>query len=76
VPHHGISVGIDTIARAKEAIMIVWGAGKRTTLTRMLRAERYEPAWPATVIHECAVREILSDADAADSLARNGRGDS
>ena len=65
VPHHGVSVGIDTIARSKEAAMVVWGAGKRLTLTRMLRTERYEPEWPATVIHECAVREIVSDADAA-----------
>lgn len=64
VPRHGVSVGIDTIASAKEAVMIVWGAGKHLTLTRMLRAERYEPQWPATVIHECALREILSDADA------------
>lgn len=64
VPRHGISVGIDTIASAKAAVMIVWGRGKRLTLTRMLRAERYEPEWPATVIHECTVREILSDADA------------
>jgi glucosamine-6-phosphate deaminase len=64
VPRHGISIGIDTIASAREAVMIVWGAGKRLTLTRMLRAERYEPEWPATVIHECAVREILTDTDA------------
>jgi glucosamine-6-phosphate deaminase len=65
VPGHGVSVGIDTIASAKEAVMVVWGAGKRLTLARMVRAERYEPEWPATVIHECGVREILSDADAA-----------
>jgi glucosamine-6-phosphate deaminase len=65
VPNHGISIGIDTIASAAEAVMIVWGAGKRLSLARMLRAERYEPEWPATVIHECAVREILSDTDAA-----------
>lgn len=67
VPHHGISVGIDTIAAAREAVMIVWGAGKRLTLRRMTGADRYEPEWPATVIHECRVREILSDADAAAS---------
>ena len=66
VPRHGVSVGIDTIASAKEAVMVVWGAGKRQTLTRILRAERYEPDWPATLIHECAVREIVSDASAAD----------
>ena len=68
VPHHGVSVGIDTIARAKAAAMVVWGAGKRSTLARMLRAECYEPEWPATVIHECADREILSDAAAAAGL--------
>jgi glucosamine-6-phosphate deaminase len=68
VPNHGISVGIGTIASAREAAMVVWGAGKRLTLARMLRAERYEPDWPATVIHECAVREIWSDTDAAAPL--------
>ena len=65
VPSHGVSVGISTIASAKEAAMVVWGAGKRMTLARMLRAARYEPEWPATVIHECAVGEIVSDVDAA-----------
>jgi glucosamine-6-phosphate deaminase len=69
VPSHGISVGIDTIASAKESAMIVWGSGKRLTLTRMQSAERYEPDWPATVIHECAVGEILTDTDAAEPLA-------
>lgn len=64
VPTHGISVGIDTIASAKESVMILSGAGKHLTLTRILRAERYEPNWPATVIHECVVREILADTDA------------
>jgi glucosamine-6-phosphate deaminase len=46
--------------------MVVWGAGKRTTLARMLRAAAYEADWPATVIHECAQREIVSDEAAAD----------
>ncbi len=69
VPSHGISVGIDTIASAKEAVMIVWSAGKRLTLTRIQGAEHYEPDWPATVIHECAVGEILADTDAAEPLA-------
>jgi hypothetical protein len=46
-------------------LMIVWGAGKRLTLARMRSAERYQPDWPATVIHEIAAREIVSDSDAA-----------
>lgn len=64
VPNHGVSVGIETIASAKEAIMIVWGAGKRLTLARMRGVERYDPAWPATVIHECPLREIAADREA------------
>ena len=70
VPHWGVSVGIDTIARARGALMVVWGTGKRLTLQRMRRAERYDAGWPATVIHECAAREILADRDAvAEGLA-------
>ena len=70
VPRFGISVGIATIAAAKEAAMIVWGAGKRLTLARMRNAERYQPDWPATVIHECGTGQILSDADAAPESAK------
>jgi glucosamine-6-phosphate deaminase len=70
VPRHGISVGIGTIASAKEAAMVVWGGGKRLTLKRIVSAERYDPEWPATVIHECAVREIWSDTEAAEPLEK------
>ena len=69
VPTHGISVGIATIASAKEAAMVVWGKSKAPSLARILAAHRYEPDWPATVIHECASSEILSDGEAA---ARQG----
>lgn len=71
VPHHGISVGIATIADAREAVMVVWGAGKRTTLQRILRASDYDPAWPATVIHVCAAGEIVSDDDAARGITES-----
>jgi glucosamine-6-phosphate deaminase len=67
VPGHGVTVGIDTIVAAKEAAMIVWGAGKSVTLARIRKANRYDPDWPATVIHECGAPEILSDVEAARS---------
>jgi hypothetical protein len=35
----------------------------------MLGADRYDPAWPATIIHECASGEIVADADAAADLS-------
>jgi glucosamine-6-phosphate deaminase len=65
VPTHGVSVGIDTIASAKAGAMVVWGSGKRLTLSRILGAEHYELDWPATVIHELTDREIISDEAAA-----------
>jgi glucosamine-6-phosphate deaminase len=68
VPSYGISVGIGTIASAREAVMVVWGGGKRLTLSRMLSANRYDPDWPGTVIHECALREMWSDGEAARPL--------
>jgi len=67
VPGHGVTVGIATIIAAREAVMIVWGAGKSLTLARIQQAKRYEPEWPATVIHECGAPEILSDVEAAGS---------
>ncbi len=70
VPSHGIGVGIDTIASAREAAMVVWGAAKRLTLSRILAAERYEPDWPATVIHDVSVREILCDTASSVPLGR------
>ena len=69
VPTHGISVGIDTIASAKESVMILWGTGKALTLSWIVSADRYDPDWPATVIHECVVREILCDSDALTDAA-------
>lgn len=65
VPTHGISVGIATIAAAKEAVMLLWGNSKAKSLARILAADRYDAAWPATVIHECTLARILCDQDAA-----------
>ena len=65
VPRHGVSVGVATITRSREAAMIAWGAGKRLTVSRMRAARGYEPDWPATLIHDCAGAEILCDEAAA-----------
>lgn len=65
VPTHGISVGIATITAAKEAAMLLWGESKGASLARILATDHYDPAWPATVIHECARGRILSDTAAS-----------
>ena len=68
VPRHGVTVGIATIAEARDAIMALTGASKRLTLKRILAASGYDPSWPATVIHECPRREIFADTAAAGQL--------
>jgi glucosamine-6-phosphate deaminase len=65
VPHHGVSVGIATITESREAVMVALGAGKRETVSRMRAADRYDPSWPATLIHECANAEIVCDREAS-----------
>ena len=68
VPHHGVSVGIATIVEeSKAAVMVVTGAGKRQTFSRMRGATGYEPDWPATLIHACRAGEIVADDAAADA---------
>src|SRR3954469_4562368 len=52
VPKFGVTVGIGTIASARAAAMVMWGAGKRETFRRLSAAASYDPQWPATVIHE------------------------
>ena len=69
VPRHGVSVGVATVVEARAAVMVVWGAGKRETLARMRAADKYDSAWPATLVHECAGAEIVCDAAAAAAVA-------
>ena len=65
VPHHGVSVGVGTIAAAKEAGMLLIGSGKREAYRHITTASTYDATWPATVIHLIAKSEILADQDAA-----------
>lgn len=66
VPTHGVSVGLGTIARlSQEAVLIMHGAGKRDSAQRVRAAASFDPAWPATVIHECRRGRIYLDKAAA-----------
>lgn len=65
VPTHGLTVGIDTIARARATAMILWGADKRTAYRHLAPATGYDPAWPATVWAACADATLYADTAAA-----------
>jgi glucosamine-6-phosphate deaminase len=68
VPTHGVSVGISTIIQSRAAAMVLTGPAKRESFSRVMKAESYDPDWPATVIHEFAGGEIVADKEAAVSL--------
>ena len=62
VPTHGITVGIDTIARqSKAAALVLWGRDKHLAFERVTNAEDYDVSWPASVIAVCREGEILAD---------------
>ncbi|MGH6929197.1 MAG: 6-phosphogluconolactonase [Dongiaceae bacterium] len=66
VPTHGVSVGLGTIARlSQEAVLVMHGAGKRDSAKRVQAAASFDPAWPATMIHECRRGRIYLDKAAA-----------
>ena len=65
VPRFGVTVGVSTITASREVVMVAWGDEKRTTVSRMLAADCYQPDWPATLIHECPRAEVVVDATAA-----------
>src|SRR5215475_12693355 len=68
VPTHGVSVGLGTIERlSQEAVLVMHGAGKRESARRVRASERFDPGWPATLIHECRRGRLLLDKAAATS---------
>jgi glucosamine-6-phosphate deaminase len=59
VPTRGVSVGLGTIANARALRLVVHGADKRAAAERLLSLDRYDPAWPVSIVHEHDDAEIL-----------------
>lgn len=66
VPHHGLTVGLGTIANLSKAVaMVIHGAHKQGAAGRLTRSTGFDPQWPATIIHHCRQVRILFDTAAA-----------
>jgi glucosamine-6-phosphate deaminase len=62
VPGHGVSVGLGTIRDLSRRVrLIIHGEGKRLAARRVLEADDFDPAWPATFIHRCRGAQIWLD---------------
>jgi glucosamine-6-phosphate deaminase len=59
VPRAGVSVGLQTIADARALRLVIHGDDKRTAIERLLSVDRFDPDWPATIVHDHDDAEIL-----------------
>jgi glucosamine-6-phosphate deaminase len=59
VPTQGISVGLATIADARALRLVIHGEDKRAAIERLLSYERFDPEWPASIVHDHEDAEIL-----------------
>jgi glucosamine-6-phosphate deaminase len=74
VPEQGVSVGLGTIAAARRVRLVIHGADKREAAARVLALDRFDPLWPASVVHTCADAEIWLDEAAATLESEGFRG--
>jgi len=65
VPRHGVSVGLATIADARALRLVLHGEGKREATRRLLALDRFDPSWPASIVHEHPDARIYVDEAAA-----------
>jgi glucosamine-6-phosphate deaminase len=64
VPSQGVSVGLGTIAGSRSVRLVLHGQDKRYAAARLLALDRFDPAWPASIVHDCTDSEIWLDSEA------------
>jgi len=64
VPLRGVSIGLGTIGDAHSLRLVLHGAGKRAAAARLLALDRFDPDWPASIVHDHADAQIWLDEEA------------
>jgi glucosamine-6-phosphate deaminase len=64
VPTHGLSVGLGTISAARSLRLVLHGVDKRRAARRLLALDRFDPSWPASVVHDHPDAVIYVDEEA------------
>jgi glucosamine-6-phosphate deaminase len=64
VPTRGVSVGLGTISAARALRLVLHGAHKRAAARRLLALDRFDPTWPASIVHAHPDAQILIDEEA------------
>lgn len=68
-PKLAITMGLETIMKAKKIILLAWGEGKSNIVRKVVEGE-VNPQVPATVLQNHTNVEIVVDKDAAQFLTR------
>ncbi|CEH30432.1 Glucosamine-6-phosphate deaminase (GlcN6P deaminase) (Glucosamine-6-phosphate isomerase) [Aneurinibacillus migulanus] len=68
VPHHAITMGITSILRAKEILLLASGKGKAQAMVHLLEGE-VTNEWSVTVLKQHANVTVLMDTEAASLLS-------
>lgn len=69
VPRQGVSVGLATLSDARTIVLVALGEAKAMAVQRVLDADGFDPAWPATFVHGHPDASLWVDAAAAGSHA-------
>ncbi len=73
VPSYGVTIGTAELAElSHSAVMLLWGTNKADAYDRISQADRYDPLWPATIVHDCDNAGIYADEAAAQKSEREG----
>ena len=70
VPHHGLTVGLGTIAKYSKAVaMVIHGGHKQYAAKRLSKSTAFDPQWPATIVHLCRNAAVFLDPQAAETAS-------
>ena len=69
VPKMAITMGIDTVMKAKKIILMAWGEDKADVIRRIVEGEVNEQV-PASILQEHQEIEVVTDVTAAEQLTR------
>jgi glucosamine-6-phosphate deaminase len=62
VPTLGVSVGLGTIVeQSRRVVLVMTGAEKHATVSRLHRCSGFTPDWPASFIYDCRNPAIFVD---------------
>ena len=72
VPRHGMTLGLGTLTKARQTVLLVSGETKAGVLARVVEGD-VTPAIPATLLRRAPDVTVIADEGAARKLARTSR---